>query len=473
MSIKILKRIFLVSAMVLCTHPLSAMENMNPFPDFGKVNINRPQVYAQQQQPQFPMTVAPHHNTLPWMNQVPQNQVTQHPPQYVMTLTGDSVICQTTYQAIYPLPPLQHNPILIPQNQQPFIPLAAFPGNHVVAQGSMNVMPQQQIPLDPLQPGFSQGLGGMKRPHSPLIPEIPLYPISCNPAPQGTFMDEHPFFTKDIFHVISRHLNFKDYIVGFASVCSILRHWAIGQITNFSEEKEEFFPESDKWNHIPENYRKFILYTHHLSAFTSLISLDLSGSKNDSIQGDDLPCFTNLQALNLCNNDIIKSGSWAYSLTNLTSLRINLEPEPKEDDPNILPCMGPILEHLPNLKILDITCLAPLNYENIFGLKNITHLIITNQYFDNYISEDISSINIVKRALWEKLPNLEVYDYYPYYGDGVRQTRESFSKEEEDTKNFITSFKHSNPNYSFLGLDNAVQEFRKTYFEKLPRGRDR
>jgi hypothetical protein len=149
------------------------------------------------------------------------------------------------------------------------------------------------------------------------------------------------------------------------------------------------------------------------------------------------------------------------------------EAEPDEDDPEAPTCFGSILEQLPNLKTLDIICLLPLNYENIFGLTNLRHLIITNQQFDDYSSKDTSSINIVERALWENLPNLEFYDCYPYHGDGVRQTREAFLEAEEETKDFIASFKLDNPGYSFADLDKAVQEFRSEYFEEIPRGNSR
>ena len=172
MSKKLLKRISLASAMILCTQPLLSMENTNPFSDFGEANINRLQAYAQQQQPQFPMNVAPHHNGFQWMNQVPQNQVIQLSPQYVMTPLGAHVIYQTTYQTVYSLPqPQQYIPLPMFPNQQTPMPLGAFSGNQWGSQGSMNTRPQQGPYIHQnqfFQPGFlkngdNQQGTGMKR----------------------------------------------------------------------------------------------------------------------------------------------------------------------------------------------------------------------------------------------------------------------------------------------------------------------
>ena len=174
MSKKLLKRISLASAMILCTQPLLSMENTNPFSDFGEATINRPQAYAQQQQPQFPMNVPPHHNGFQWMNQVPQNQVIQLLPQYVMTPLGAHVIYQTTYQTVYSLPqPQQYIPMPMFQNQQSPMPLGTYPENNFIGQVGMNGMTQQGPYIHQnqcLQPGFQnndadtqQGSGGMKR----------------------------------------------------------------------------------------------------------------------------------------------------------------------------------------------------------------------------------------------------------------------------------------------------------------------
>ena len=98
MKIAKLKKFSLAYAMVLCCQPLLGMENQHPFPVSNSTNRNMPQLYNQnqqpqiQQQPQFPMNVAPHHNGFQWMNQVPQNHFIQLSPQYVMTPLGAHVI---------------------------------------------------------------------------------------------------------------------------------------------------------------------------------------------------------------------------------------------------------------------------------------------------------------------------------------------------------------------------------------------
>jgi len=111
------------------------------------------------------MNVAPQYNAPHWMDMAPQNQVIPLQSQYVMTPTSLHVINQAIYQTVYPIPqPLQYNPM--PQNQPVAMPRAPFPGNHLVTKGGMNLMPQQQIPLNLLQGQLQQGPlqgGGIKR----------------------------------------------------------------------------------------------------------------------------------------------------------------------------------------------------------------------------------------------------------------------------------------------------------------------
>ena len=178
---KLLQRISLASAMALCTQSLLSMENMNPFPDGGQPNMNRgqvylqqyqPQMYAQQQQLQFPGNLQ--HNTINWMNTVPQNQVIPLQPQYVMTPTGLHVINQVIHQTVCPVQQhQQYIPMPMFQNQRTPMPLGAYPGNQWCSQGSMNTRPQQGPYIHQnqfFQPGLQnndadtqQGAAGAKR----------------------------------------------------------------------------------------------------------------------------------------------------------------------------------------------------------------------------------------------------------------------------------------------------------------------
>ena len=157
--------------MILCTQPLLSMENTSHFSDFGGANINRPQAYAQQQQPQFPGNLQ--HNTINFINVVPQNQVIPLPSEYVNTPNGLYVINKVLHHTVYPVQqPQQYNPMPMFQNQQGPMPLGTYPGNNFIGQVGMNGMTQQghYIHQNPFfQPGLQnngdnqQGSGGMKR----------------------------------------------------------------------------------------------------------------------------------------------------------------------------------------------------------------------------------------------------------------------------------------------------------------------
>ena len=170
-----LKKFSLAYAMVLCCQPLLGMENQHPFPEFNSTNINMPQLYNQnqqpqiQQQPQFPGNLQ--HNTINWMNTAPQNQVIPLPSEYVNTPNGLYVINKVLHHTVYPVQ--QYIPLPMFQNQQTPMPLGTYPGNNFIGQVGMNGM-TQQAPYIPFQnqffqPGLlnngdnQQGSGGMKR----------------------------------------------------------------------------------------------------------------------------------------------------------------------------------------------------------------------------------------------------------------------------------------------------------------------
>jgi hypothetical protein len=158
-----LKKFPLAYAMALCCQPLLGMENQDQFPVFNSTNINMPQFYNQnqqlpiQQQPQFPGNLQ--HNTINFMNTVPQTQVIPLPSEYVNTPTGLYVINKIPYQTVYPVqPPQQYNTMPMLQNQSIPMPLGTYPGSQLVSQGSMNTIPQQ-APYFPFQnPFFQPGL---------------------------------------------------------------------------------------------------------------------------------------------------------------------------------------------------------------------------------------------------------------------------------------------------------------------------
>lgn len=143
MSKALLKQLSLTGAIVLGIQPLWANERQNPYPEFNQVNINGLQIQNQQQH-QFPAMGGYANNPLPWMQQIPQNQIIQLQPQVVMTPTGAYVIYQTTHQVVHPAP--QYLPFLMGQNQPGA--MANFPGNYPVDQ-------QVGIQLMPLQLAFN------------------------------------------------------------------------------------------------------------------------------------------------------------------------------------------------------------------------------------------------------------------------------------------------------------------------------
>ena len=127
MKISQLKKLSLAYAMALCCQPLLGMENQHQFPEFNSTNINMPQLYNQnhqpqiQQQPQFPGNLQ--HNNINWMNAVPQNQVIPLSSEYVNTPNELYVINKVLHHTVYPV---QQPPHTIPQqghyiHQNPFV----------------------------------------------------------------------------------------------------------------------------------------------------------------------------------------------------------------------------------------------------------------------------------------------------------------------------------------------------------------
>ena len=113
---KLLQRISLASAMALYIQPLLSMESTNTFKDYGQPNINRDQGYTKQ-----------------------------------------------IYQTVSPvLQPPQYNSM--PQIHQPLMPSVLSPGNHLGAEGDMNVM--QQRLLNPLQGQLQQGMKRKQEPNT-------------------------------------------------------------------------------------------------------------------------------------------------------------------------------------------------------------------------------------------------------------------------------------------------------------------
>jgi hypothetical protein len=177
------------------------MENMDRFQGFQQININGSQVYYMQQQlhpqqqQQFQLQQQwQQQNGFSRLNPGPQNQAIHLQPQY--------------------------NPILMPQNQPGAMPRATFPGNHLVAKGGMNVMPQQQIPLNPLQvqlqPGLSQEPEGMKRKLEQDTVKNNQNPRHQNQPPRVIDINECSItdIPADVLYVIYSYLNPIEFVHG-------------------------------------------------------------------------------------------------------------------------------------------------------------------------------------------------------------------------------------------------------------------
>jgi hypothetical protein len=337
---------------------------------------------------------------------------------------------------------------------------------------------------------------GMKRSYSSMVSKSDLYPSYWCPLSGVIPPAKHPLSIEDIFDKVSGCLNFKDYIAGFSSSCTIFRHWAIKKIVRFSDHYE--FPEklnrytkgvllnnSEKWICIPRDYKDTIsMNKFFLMAFVSLEALDLCGQgwdekcmgdyfikeENDFdthenerlylIQGDDLRCFSNLQTLNIIDNRAIQGGSWASDLTSLTALSMSVVSSSED----IQPCIDCALESFPNLKELNIECAHLLNYESVLGLTNLTRLSINmDRLYDEYGSVDVYGPcrNIIEDKIWNELPKLELYTYGSQLGSTVSHTREQFMKIKETEKKYIKDYKRDHPTYSWACLNKALEEFRK------------